>query len=131
MLDELGLIKALSHTRLADAPLQLDVIAPDPMPALSAATEVAIYRIATEAMHNVVKHAHATTCTICITVDKKTLILTITDDGHGISAGHRSGIGTQSMRERAAELGGTFSVQPAEPPGTRIEVRLPWSEDNG
>jgi signal transduction histidine kinase len=131
MLDELGLIKALSHMRLAGASLQLDVIAPDPLPTLSAAMEVAIYRIATEAMHNVVKHANATTCTISITVDTKTLTLTITDDGYGISAVNRNGIGTQSMRERAAELGGTFAVQPAEPLGTRIEVRLPWSDDNG
>jgi two-component system NarL family sensor kinase len=131
MLDELGLIKALSHMRLAGASLELDVIAPDPMPTLSAATEVAIYRIATEAIHNVVKHAHATTCTISITVDAETLTLTITDDGHGMSASHRNGIGTESMRERAAELGGTCSVQPAEPLGTRIEVRLPWRDDNG
>ena len=131
MLDELGLIKALSHMRLAGAGLQLDVIAPDPMPTLSAAMEVAIYRIASEAIHNVVKHAQATTCTIRITVDPATLTLRITDDGHGISAIHHNGIGTQSMRDRAAELGGTFAIQPAGQLGTKIEVRLPWSDDNG
>lgn len=131
MLDELGLIAALNHVRLAGPSLQLDIIAPDPMPTLSAATEVAIYRIATEAIHNVVKHAHATICTICITVEAETLTLTITDDGHGLPTRHPNGIGTQSMRERAAELGGTFAIQPAEPLGTRIEVRLPWRDDNG
>lgn len=131
MLDELGLIKALNHMPLAEAPLQLDVIAPDPMPTLSAATEVAIYRIATEAIHNVVKHAHATTCTIGIAIEAETLILTIVDDGQGIPAVNPNGVGTQSMRERAAELGGTFAIQPAEPLGTCIEVRLPWRDDNG
>lgn len=131
MLDELGLIKALSNMRLTVSSLRLEVAAPDPMPELSAATEVAIYRIATEAVHNVVRHANATNCTIGITIDADTLILTITDDGQGIPAGHQSGIGTQSMRERAAELGGTFSVRPAEPSGTRIKVRLPWRDDNG
>ena len=131
MLDELGLIRALNHMPLADAPLQLDVIAPDPMPTLSAATEVAIYRIATEAIHNVVKHAHATTCTISIAIEAETLILTIVDDGQGISAGNPNGIGTQSMSNRAAELGGTFTIQPAEPLGTCIEVRLPWRDKNG
>jgi len=131
MLDELGLIKALSNMKLTGSSLRLEVAAPDPMPELSAATEVAIYRIATEAVHNVVKHADAATCTIGITIDTDTLTLTITDDGQGIPAGHQSGIGTQSMRERAAELGGTFSVRPAEPNGTRIKVRLPWRDDNG
>jgi signal transduction histidine kinase len=131
MLDELGLIKALSNMRLTASSLRLEVAAPDPMPELSAATEVAIYRIATEAVHNVIRHANATTCTIGITIDTDTLTLTITDDGQGIPASHHNGIGTQSMRERAAELGGTFSVRAADPNGTRIEVRLPWRDDNG
>ena len=131
MLDELGLIKALNNIRLAGTPLQLDVIAPDPLPPLSAATEVAIFRITSEAIHNVIKHAHATTCTIKIAFEVETLTLTITDDGNGISNRHHNGIGTKSMSERAAELGGTFSVQPGEPLGTRIEVRLPWRDHNG
>lgn len=131
MLDELGLIKALNHMPLADIALQLDIIAPDPMPPLSAATEVAIYRIATEAVHNVVKHAHATTCTISLAIEAETLILNITDDGQGLPTRNPNGIGTQSMRDRAAELGGDFAIQPAEPRGTCIEVRLPWRDDNG
>ena len=131
MLDELGLINTLNHMPLAEAPLQLEVIAPDPMPTLSAAMEVAIYRIATEAIHNVVKHAQATTCTVRIAIEAETLTLTIVDDGQGISAGNPNGIGTQSMVERATELGGTFAIQPAEPHGTCIEVRLPWRDENG
>lgn len=131
LLDELGLIKALNNVRLAGGSLQLDVMAPDPMPTLSAATEVAIYRIAIEAIHNVVKHAQATTCTIRIAIEAETLILTIVDDGQGLPAGNPNGIGTQSMRERAAELGGTFAIQPAEPVGTCLEVRLPWRDENG
>ena len=78
-----------------------------------------------------VRHADATTCTISITIDAETLTLTITDDGQGVSADHHNGIGTQSMQERAAELGGTFSVQSADPNGICIEVRLPWKNDNG
>jgi two-component system NarL family sensor kinase len=131
MLDELGLVKALSNIRLTGSSLQLEVRAPDPMPELSAAAEVAIYRIATEAVHNVIKHADATICTIGITIEAETLTLTITDNGQGIPAEHHNGIGTQSMRERAAELGGTLAVQSADPNGTRIEVRLPWKDDHG
>jgi signal transduction histidine kinase len=131
MLDELGLIKSLSNMRLTSSSLQLEVLAPDAMPELSAAMEVAIYRIATEAVHNVVRHADATICTIGITINTETLTLTITDNGQGIPAEHLNGIGTQSMRERAVELGGTLAVQSVDPNGTRIEVHLPWRDDNG
>ena len=131
LLDELGLIEAIKNVHLAETPLQLDVIAPDPMPLLSAATEVAVYRIVTEAIHNIVKHTKATTCTITLTFGTENMILTILDNGQGIATNHLSGIGIQSMRERAAELGGTFAIQPAESVGTCIEVRLPWRNENG
>jgi signal transduction histidine kinase len=126
LLDELGLIEAIKNVRLTEeTSLPLNVIAPEPMPVLSAATEVAVYRIVTEAVHNVSKHAQATTCTITLTFEAAHLILTIADDGQGIAANQLRGIGIQSMRDRAAELGGTFVIQPAEPTGTCIEVRLP------
>ena len=117
--------------RLAETSLQLEVSAPDPMPVLSAATEVAVYRIVTEAIHNIIKHTQATTCTTTLPSEAAHLILTIADDGQGIAANQLSGIGIQSMRERAAELGGTFVIQPAEPAGTCIEVRLPWRNEDG
>ena len=125
MLDELGLIAAIKNFKLADYTTQLEVIAPDPMPRLSAAVEVAVYRIASEAIHNVVKHAQATTCVIEVQVEADHLTLSVTDDGKHSLAGHASGVGLQSMQERAAELGGTFSIQPTKAGGTRILVRLP------
>lgn len=132
LLDELGLIEAIKNMRLAEeTSLQLKVIAPNPMPVLSAATEVAVYRIVTEAIHNVIKHAQATTCTITLTFEAAHLILTIADDGQGVGVNQLRGIGIQSMRDRAAELGGTFAIQSAEPAGTCIEVRLPWRNDDG
>ncbi|MCB9150471.1 MAG: GAF domain-containing sensor histidine kinase [Caldilineaceae bacterium] len=134
LLDELGLIEAIKNVRLAETAIQLEVIAPAPMPPLSAAVEVAIYRIVTEALHNVTKHTHATTCTIALTFDDHktdSLILTISDNGQGIELNQLGGIGIQSMRERAAELGGTFTIYPTKPVGTRIEVRLPWRNENG
>ena len=125
MLDDLGLIAAIKNFKLADAPLQLDVIAPEPMPRLPAAVEVAVYRIAGEAIHNVVKHAQATTCVVEIQVETGQLILSVTDDGHFLPDGHTAGVGLHSMYERAAELGGTFSIQPATAGGTHIVVHLP------
>jgi two-component system NarL family sensor kinase len=125
MLDELGLIAAIKNFKLADSPTQLEVIAPEPMPHLSAAVEVAVYRIASEAIHNVVKHAQAAACVVEIQVETGQLTLSVTDNGHYLPAGHTTGIGLHSMQERAAELGGTFSIQPATAGGTRIVVRLP------
>jgi two-component system NarL family sensor kinase len=125
MLDELGLIAAIKNFKLAGSTTHLEAIAPEPMPRLSAAVEVAIYRIASEAIHNVVKHAQATTCVVEVQVETGYLTLSVTDDGRHSYAGDIAGIGLQSMRERAAELGGTFSIQPAKAGGTRLVVHLP------
>lgn len=125
MLDDLGLVAAIKHMKLADSGLRIEVIAPDPMPSLPAATEVAIYRIASEAVHNVVKHAQATCCKVEIDIEPRVLRLRVSDDGKRAAASYTSGIGLQSMQERAAELGGTFSIQADENNGTYVEVRLP------
>ena len=125
MLDDLGLVAAIKHIKLPDLGLRLQVTAPDPMPALPAATEVAVYRIASEAIHNVVKHAQATCCMVSIDVQAQTLVLSVSDDGQVPAVSQTSGIGLQSMQERAAELGGTFVLHAEENGGTRVEVRLP------
>jgi two-component system NarL family sensor kinase len=125
MLDELGLINAISNFKLGDSSLRLHVIAPQPMPRLSAAVEVAVYRIASEAIHNVIKHADATTCVVEVEVEPEQLILTVSDDGHYIPGDQPGGIGLSSMQERAAELGGVFAIQPAEAGGAHITVHLP------
>jgi signal transduction histidine kinase len=125
MLDDLGLVAAIKHIKLPPSSLRLEVTAPDPMPPLPAAAEVAVYRIASEAIHNVVKHAQATCCMVAIDVEATTLVLSVSDDGRSPAISRTSGIGLQSMQERAAELGGTFSIQAEENGGTRVEARLP------
>ncbi len=54
-----------------------------------------------------------------------TLELEITDDGVGLPPERHSGVGLASMRERAQELGGTCSVEPAPTGGVHVEARLP------
>jgi signal transduction histidine kinase len=76
---------------------------------LPAAVEVAAYRIVTEAITNVMRHARAQTCQVCITVNGQ-LMLTIMDNGIGVPSVSHTGVGFLSMRERAEELGGTFEV---------------------
>jgi signal transduction histidine kinase len=125
MLDDLGLVAAIEHIKLPASALLLVVNAPRPLPPLSAATEVAVYRITNEAIHKVVKHADATCCAVAIEVDAGTLLLIVSDDGKNPAVSPTSGIGIQSMKERATELGGTFSIYAREDKGTQIEVRLP------
>ena len=128
VLDEFGLVSAIrEHVAPYSGPggLRVEICAPQSLPQLSAAVEVAAYRIALEAFTNVVNHAQATKCTIDIEIDENSLIVEVADDGKGISANTRSGIGLNSMRERAAELGGTLSVQPNLPYGTRVKAHLP------
>jgi two-component system, NarL family, sensor kinase len=121
-LDEVGLVAAL--TERAESFGGITVTGPDPAPELPAAVEAAAYRIAVEAMTNVSRHARAGHATVRITVDAD-LRLEITDDGEGLPAAFRAGVGISSMRERAAELGGHCTVEPAAPRGTRVHAAIP------
>jgi signal transduction histidine kinase len=131
-LDELGLIPALREgaTSHGQNGLNVSVEAPDGdgLPPLPAAVEVACYRIAQEAMTNVARHAGARNCLVRISLDAEAgvLDLEVTDDGIGLPEDRRAGVGLSSMRERAAELGGTCAAQSLGPAGgTRVLARLP------
>lgn len=125
MLDEFGLIGALRNLQLADANLHRTVAAPEPMPALPAAVEVAIYRIAAEALHNTVRHAGATNSAIEIEPSETSIVLTVSDNGCGLPPNYFAGVGHRSMQERAAELGGSVHVLPAPNGGTCIRATFP------
>ena len=131
-LDDLGLVEALRQlaTRYGskDEPLRVVVEAPEDIPNLSAAVEVAVYRIAQEALTNVARHARAQTCVVRLTMDED-VTLEIVDNGVGIPAERSAGVGLSSMRERAAELGGSCVVEPARKGGTRVLVRLPLPKE--
>ncbi|HET7479891.1 MAG TPA: GAF domain-containing sensor histidine kinase, partial [Rubrobacteraceae bacterium] len=127
-LDDLGLVATLTQlaTRYGaeDRGLRVTVEAPDNLPNLPAAVEVAVYRIAQEALTNVVRHARARTCVVRLAVDGE-VRFEVADDGAGVPEEHAAGVGLLSMRERAAELGGTCAVRPGPEGGTRVLVRLP------
>jgi signal transduction histidine kinase len=86
--------------------------------------EVATYRIVTEAVTNVVRHAQASRCWLTIQAGD-TVEIDVVDDGIGISGRAPSGVGLTAMRERATELGGTVRIGPHAPHGTRVHVQLP------
>ena len=129
-LDELGLVSALREqvTRYRKPGLSITLNAPEHLPPLPAAVEVAIYRIAQEALTNVVRHANARHCTLSLEVDDH-VCLEIRDDGQGLAADYRVGVGLTSMRERAAELGGTCVIGPIEAGGTRVFIRLSLAKE--
>jgi signal transduction histidine kinase len=129
-LDQLGLVGAIRDAaeryepRLTANGPRISIHAPNELSPLPAAVEVAAYRIVQEALTNVVRHARAGHCTVRLTSGDE-LELEITDDGVGLPADHRSGVGLNSMRERAEELGGTCVIEPAPSGGTRVLARLP------
>ncbi|MFD7159429.1 histidine kinase [Kribbella sp. NPDC059898] len=126
-LDELGLIAALQQRadqmsiRADGTPIRVTVTA-DGLPPLPAALEVAAYRIATEALTNVVRHASATTAVLSLRCGTE-LEIEITDNGTPTGAWH-PGVGLQAMHDRTAELGGTLTAGPT-PTGSKVQARFP------
>lgn len=128
VLDEFGLVSAIrEHMAQYSGPngMTITIDATEPLPALPAAVEVAAYRITMEAFTNIVKHAGAGVCQIRIKIESASLVLEISDDGKGLTANSRAGIGLTSMRERAAELGGECVIENIPAGGTSVRARLP------
>jgi signal transduction histidine kinase len=132
-LDELGLLGALQvHVAQLDENGVLDIsikAVPEPLPALPAAIEVAAYRIALEAVTNVIRHAAASQCRVELATNRTHLALLICDDGVGLSPDFQAGVGLASMRQRAEELGGRCNVSGAPSGGTVLQVHLPLPEE--
>ena len=99
--------------------------AAEPVSGLPEQVEIAAFRIAEEAMTNVLRHARASRCEVCVEVGD-VLILSVSDDGVGLPVQTRpDGIGLTSMRQRATDLGGDCTVGPADPSGVIVRARLP------
>lgn len=127
-LDELGLEAALRDRLGGYAPLTVDLVVADALdgrPPLPAAVESAAYRIVVSALDNVAAHARARTVAVTLERTPDALDLTIDDDGAGLGAAARPGVGVASMRERAAELGGTCAVLDRAAGGVRVHAILP------
>ncbi len=124
-LDDQGLAGAITEfARGLDGFVSVTLDLPRPDRTLPAAVETAAYRIALEALNNVVRHAQATTCRVCLSVGNQ-VELDVTDNGVGIAARHPAGVGLAAMRERAVELGGATLIEPVRPHGTRVHATLP------
>jgi signal transduction histidine kinase len=127
-LDELGLVGAVrQHAASLHAaegkPLEVTIDTPETLPDLSAAAEVAAYRIVVESLTNVARHAGATKVQVSISADEGLLHLSVRDDG--VSAKQwKPGVGLSSMRERAEQVGGSV-VASARHDGGRVDAIIP------
>jgi signal transduction histidine kinase len=134
-LDELGLVAAMRERamQLSSQPtggVQIRVQAPEALPVLPAAVEVATYRIVQEALTNITRHAHAQhgLMRLSLVEDKNVLQIEVIDDGIGLPQERHRGVGLFSMRERAEELGGSCTIEKQNGSGTRVCAQIPLSK---
>jgi signal transduction histidine kinase len=88
--------------------------------------EEGLYRIAQEALNNVLKHSHAKTVTVTLAQDEHKVCLEVADDGVGfdpVQACEAGCLGLHGMQERARELGAEFKIDSQEGSGAKVIVR--------
>lgn len=91
-----------------------------------AETEHQLYNIALELVNNILKHAHATEVQIALEQHAGMLVLSVTDNGIGISPGQiPSGMGIRNVINRVTQLGGKMEIENQDRGGTRVTIRIP------
>jgi signal transduction histidine kinase len=126
MLDEFGIVEAIRSHAGHDPQLDLVITGTAAVDRLPAAVEVALYRIAGEALANVARHSGAAHCWVSFSAANGDIRMEVVDDGRGLPETVVPGIGLLAMRERAEELGGQCTVT-GRPGGTMVTVTLPLS----
>ena len=133
-LDHLGLsaaVRAYAETIAERSGLDIDVHAePWDDSTVDGAVQTGLYRIAQEALTNVVKHARAQHVSVILERDRDTLRLIVEDDGRGfeprkLSRADHGGLGLAGIRERASLMGGDVTIESVMNGGTTVFVRIP------
>ncbi len=136
-LEEFGLPVALGilvDEMTEDSPIAAHYLTDLNEKVLPSGIEVTLYRIAQEALTNVVRHAQAQTVQITLTQENQAILMSIQDDGCGFdphvatAVSEQRHLGLISMRERAAIAGGSLTLDTESGVGTRLTVRLPKPE---
>jgi two-component system sensor histidine kinase UhpB len=131
-LDDYGLVAAL-RTYAAEYSKRfgtgVGVSGSDPVPRLPLPAEIALFRIAQEALNNVAKHARATRVDVRLAEAGESVVLSITDNGTGFDASQqrmaKPSWGMTTMRERAEAVGATLTADSTPGRGTRIQAAIP------
>jgi two-component system sensor histidine kinase UhpB len=128
-LDDLGLINALiALTSRADrqSGIRIERRFSAELPPLPNDVELVIYRVAQEALTNVLRHAQASRCTIELELEDGVVELRVMDDGVGMPpTASRDTIGIEGMRERALLANGSLDIESRQGAGTHVTLRLP------
>ena len=132
VLEEFGLLAAIRrHAQLlaSQTRMKARVELPEEIAAMDHDIEVALYRSAQEALHNIAKHSRARNFAVRLHTAGGKIHLEIEDDGIGVAtrAPDDGGFGLTGMRERAVALGGSMTIQPRRGRGTQIQIVLPFS----
>jgi two-component system sensor histidine kinase UhpB len=130
-LDDLGLataLRVLGERVGEDRDLEVHVRIAEPLPVLTPDEELVFYRVAQEALTNVVRHAESSRADVRVALTDGCLELRVADDGRGVTPAGEGG-GIRGMRERAVLIGARMEV--AEPPAGGTEVRLVLPLDAG
>lgn len=135
ILDDLGLVPAIRWlvNDLEDRTgVRGELVTSGSIGRLAPDIELGVFRMAQEAMHNVERHAQASTVSLRLTRDDSRLVLVVEDDGRGMQIDQhvpspvRSGkLGLLGMQERARLLDGTVKIVSAPGNGTRVEITVP------
>jgi signal transduction histidine kinase len=128
LLDQHGLVGALRRSvdRHDEIGVRPEVVfTSEPIPFLADSTELALFRIAEEAVLNARRHADAGRVEVSLRGIDGDLVLEIRDDGVGFPSSDRQGVGIAAMRERAAEVGGRLEITSREGGGTVVTARMP------
>lgn len=128
MLDDLGLVPALEwQAREASkhGRVTVKVMAEDVPDDLGEGPRTCVYRVAQEALHNIVQHAQAREVLVGVKREEARLLLTVHDDGKGFDPKRERGMGLIGMKERVGALGGTLTIDSAAGKGTSLRVELP------
>jgi signal transduction histidine kinase len=129
-LDDLGLglaLRQLAESSIARARLNLALALPDPLPSLPPNVEQCVYRVAQEALENIVYHADAQNVRLALESSAGHIRLTVQDDGHGfdprvrVTGGH---FGLVGMKERAILAGGSLSIESGSGAGTKVVLEI-------
>ena len=126
-LDELGLVNALIAlcSRVAEqGRMRVHRRLEGALPDLPDDVELAIYRIAQEALTNAMRHSKATEATVSLAREEGALVLTVTDNGQGLPEQVTEGGGLTGMRERAMLIGADLSISSAPGAGVAVTARL-------
>jgi signal transduction histidine kinase len=125
-LDRHGLAETLrKHVRLLDRLHASEVTFEcDELPPLDPPVEVAVLRVAQEALHNALRHSNAARVSVGLTYEDGKLTMTVRDDGDGFEQAESRGLGLVSMRDRAESVGGVMTVGSARGEGTTVRVEV-------